>query len=254
MHKIEFSEAEKDIYLDDIETIVSMSSNSSSYTNKIILSSLFSALISLPSINYYWGISLVSLSILFFLLVKYLTLNNFQKVVNYNIYLYMILQTGMIFFLTVFLYIKKDSYHIAPVIYIIISYMISLFIVYFKTSNLLRAKYKLEHGKWSKKSEFFATKTSKLLQIFVILIVLGAIIYRINRWWLLNVDITFESVSIAEYILWGGGLILLLVGLTLLPTLLIKPESIVKYKLIEKYAEEFRERYDYSKKEWYGDN
>ncbi|MGX7244341.1 hypothetical protein ACWOC1_05775 [Enterococcus quebecensis] len=254
MHKIAFAEAEKDIYLDDIETIVTMSSNSSSYTNKIIFSSLFSALISFPSLNYYWGISMVSLSILFFLLIKYLTLNNFQKVVNYNTYLYMIVQTGVIFFLTVFLYIKKDTYHIVPIIYITISYMLSLFIVYFKTSNLLRAKYNLGHSKWSKKSELFATKTSKLLGIFVILIVLGTIIYRINRWWLLNVDITFESVSITEYILWGGGLIFLLIGLTLLPTLLIKPENIVKYKLIEKYAEDFREKYDYSKKEWYGDN
>lgn len=254
MKNIPFEYVEKNIYFGDIEKVVSMSSNSSSYTNKIILSFLFSVFISLPSINYYWGISLLSLIVLSIFLVKYLTLNKFQKIVNYNIYLYIILQTGVIFFLTVFLYMKNDTKHVVPIFYIAISYLLSLFIVYFRVSGSLRTTYNLEQSSLRKLSTLIATKTSKLLKLFVSLIILSAIVYRINKWWLLNADTTFNNVSTLEYIFWGAGLVTILLVLTLLPTLLIKPDKIIKYKLIETYAEDFRKRYDYSKKEWYGDN
>lgn len=250
---IKFNEVEKNIYFEDINSLILTSNKNSSCTVKIILAIIMSMLLSLPSLNYYGIFSFISIILLSVLGIAYLTLNRFQKKVKYDLFIYLIVQTGIIFFLTVFLYMKSDTYHIIPAIYIVLGYISSFFITYFKTINYIRHVYTISEKKKNKFSEILATKTSKLLQFFLSFTLIGMVLYRVNKWWLLNVNITFSTVSVWEYIVWGVGLFIVLVGVTLLPTLLIQPEKLVKYFLIDKYSEEFRERYDYSKKEWYGE-
>lgn len=253
MENINFTDAEKNVSVEEIEKIISLSKKSSSFTSKIIISIFFAGLISLPPMNYYFYFSLTSVVVLVGLLIKYLSLNSFHKVVSYNFFIYSIFQTGIIFFLTVFLYVKTDKYHLIPWIYVIISYCSSYFIVHFKTTSFLRKEYNITPKKAHKRSELLTSKISKMLQVFLALVVLGMFLYRVNRWWLMNVTVMFENTSFWEYLLWGVALFVLLIGITLLPTLIFSPEKATKRKLLIKYSEEFREYYGYKKKEWYGE-
>ncbi|MBC1404566.1 hypothetical protein HCA31_12115 [Listeria welshimeri] len=65
-------------------------------------------------------------------------------------------------------------------------------------------------------------------------------------------DVNVDNSSFLVYVVWGIGLLVLLIGLTLLPTLLFSPSQYVKAKLIKQYAEEFRAGTNFTKKEWYG--
>lgn len=52
----------------------------------------------------------------------------------------------------------------------------------------------------------------------------------------------------------GITLLIVLTGVTLLPTLILSPEKLFKQNLLTKFSEEFREYYGYTKKEWYEDH
>ncbi|MGC6768794.1 hypothetical protein [Enterococcus sp. LJL51] len=104
-------------------------------------------------------------------------------------------------------------------------------------------------------------KTSKTLNIMmktsglvVVVIFLAMQFYRINKWWLID-SVLPDSKTQANFFddligIFIGIPILLLI--TLIPTyFLFNSKSYVEAKVINRYAEDFRERYDYTKKEWY---
>lgn len=252
MENISFEQAVKKISCEDIRNTVNSRKNSSSFFYKIITSFILSVLVTLPSLNYFLIFPCFSFLCLSMILIKYLSLNRLFKIVNYNKFMFTIWQTGMIFFLTVFLYIKVDKYHIVPFIYVIFGYLCSYYLVRSKIVNFIKTEYPESSEKYHKKTDLLSPKTSKILKTFLSVIILGILFYRFNKWWLMNVNLNPENGSVFEYIIWGGILITLLIGLTLLPTLIFSPSSYVKGKLLEKYSEEFRKQYNYTKEEWYG--
>ncbi|OEH81556.1 hypothetical protein BCR26_04420 [Enterococcus rivorum] len=106
-------------------------------------------------------------------------------------------------------------------------------------------------------------KTSKTMSIMIkisgvvaFLILIAMQFYRLNKWWIQD-SIVNDSTNQTSLIDDLTGIFLgipILLLITLIPTyFLFKPKSYVKTKIIKKYAEEFRERYDYTKKQWYGE-
>lgn len=105
-------------------------------------------------------------------------------------------------------------------------------------------------------------KLSKLLTlimgitgILVSLLLLSVTFYRLNRWWLS--DYVNSQPVINEPVLDNLiGIfieILMLLSITLIPTFfLYDAKSYVIANVVKNNAEDFRERYNYSKKEWYG--
>ena len=85
---------------------------------------------------------------------------------------------------------------------------------------------------------------------FVIAIVLVAMqFYRINKFWLISSSkLVATLISIGQFVLF----LLIVLAVLILPIMLFYPE-IVKHYMIEKYSEEFRKEYDFTKEEWYGE-
>ena len=104
-------------------------------------------------------------------------------------------------------------------------------------------------------------QTSKMLNIFLkisgIIVVLGIGLiqfYRVNKWWLRNVVVDSNTSSLLESNIGWVFAIPILMLIALIPTYLcFDAFTYVKAKLIKQYAEEFRQEYDFTKEEWYGE-
>ena len=73
--------------------------------------------------------------------------------------------------------------------------------------------------------------------------------YRINKFWLISSSkLVATLISIGQFVLF----LLIVLAVLILPIMLFYPE-IVKHYMIEKYSEEFRKEYDFTKEEWYGE-
>lgn len=97
----------------------------------------------------------------------------------------------------------------------------------------------------------------KLTGVLVLITFIFVSFYRINKWWLnsyINVNSSNNNSLLDNLIgIFIGIPILLLI--TLIPTyFLFNAKDYVISESIKNHSEEFRQRYDYSKKEWYGDN
>ncbi|MBC1442615.1 hypothetical protein HCI96_05540 [Listeria seeligeri] len=250
MNNVSYENAKQKINSQEIEQLNSKIEHTSSYTGKIVGSILFALLLGLPAINYY-AIYLVGVLIfLSILAVKYVTLKPIFKILNYNMVLFLVWQTAAIFFMIVFLRVKADTYHLIPSLYIILSYGFSFLLVRARINTYVKEAFGEIHN--SKKSIFSKTIT-KILSVFLVVVVVAVLFYRGNKWWLMHMNATVETPSFFVYAVWGIGLLVLLIGFTLLPTLLFSPSQYVKGRLIKKYSEEFRQEYGFTEKEWYGE-
>ncbi|MFD2386615.1 hypothetical protein [Enterococcus rivorum] len=204
MQEICFIEAKQKISYDEIEGIVN-NKDTASNKAKILGSFLLAVLVSLPSTNYYGIFSVCSILLLGIIFFKYVTSNSLFKKLSYNTVMYALWQTGTIFFLTVFLYVKTDKYHVFPILYVFVSYMIAYYVIRNKTTNLLKVEYGIPL-----KNNYagpLTNKISRLLQVFLAIVIAGSILYRTNKWWLMNLEVSSADASILEYIIWGVGLI-----------------------------------------------
>ncbi|WP_165849981.1 hypothetical protein [Listeria kieliensis] len=153
-------------------------------------------------------------------------------------------------FLIVFLRVKVDSYHLIPLFYILLGYILSFLLVRARIRAYLKATFE----KTSKNGKSVFSKTiTRLLGVFLAIVVLALLFYRGNKWWLMNMSTSVDDPSFLVYAVWGIGLLILLFGFTLLPTLIFSPSQYVKARLIKKYSEDYRNEYGFSEKEWYGE-
>lgn len=249
MKKVNYEEAKNAISSKELEELNIKKEHVSGYLTKVVGSILFALLLSLPAINYYPIYSVVACILLGSLLIRYIALQSIFKVTNYNLVLYFIWQTAVIFFMIVFLRVEVDRYHLIPLIYIILSYGFSFLLIRARVNTYLKEAF--ETTTKSKKG-VFSNVITKILGFFLALVVIAILFYRGNKWWLMNMDVNVDNSSFLVYAVWGIGLLVLLIGLTLLPTLLFSPSQYVKAKLIKQYAEEFRAGTNFTKKEWYG--
>ncbi|MGM0219306.1 hypothetical protein [Enterococcus sp. AZ126] len=106
-------------------------------------------------------------------------------------------------------------------------------------------------------------KTSKVMNIMLkvsgvvaILILIGMQVYRLNKWWLNNAiaENPLAQNSLMDDLIGIFVGIPLLLLISLIPTyFLFNAKHYVQGKVISQYAEEFREQYNYTKKEWYSE-
>ncbi|MBC1385929.1 hypothetical protein HB829_00805 [Listeria innocua] len=250
MKNVSYEEARDTISSKEIEQINTMKEHTSNYVVKIVVSILFALLLCLPAINYYPIYPAVACILIGSLLIRYFTLQPIFKVTNYNLVLYLVWQTAAIFFMIVFLRVEADRYHLIPLVYIILGYGGSILLIRARVNTYVKDIFETT-AKSGKK--VFSNIITKILGAFLVLAVIAVLFYRVNKWWLMNMDAAVGNSSFLEYVVWGIGLLILLIGFTLLPTLLFSPSQYVKARLIEKYAEEFRKTYGFTKKEWYGE-
>lgn len=250
MNNVSYENAKQKINSQEIEQLNSKIEHTSSYTGKIVGSILFALLLGLPSTNYYAIYLIGALFFLSILVVRYVTFKPIFKILNYNTVLFLVWQTAAIFFMIVFLRVKADTYHLIPLLYIILSYGFSFLFIRARTNTYVKETFGEIHN--SKKRVFSKTIT-KILSIFLAVVIISILFYRGNKWWLINMNTTLETSGFLQYAIWGIGLLVLLIGFTLLPTLLFSPSQYVKGRLIKKYAEEFRKEYGFTEKKWYGE-
>ncbi|MBC2062877.1 hypothetical protein IA940_00650 [Listeria marthii] len=250
MKNVSYEEARHAISPKEIEQLNTKKKHTSGYIGKIAGSILFALLLCLPAINYYPIYPAVACILLSGLLIKYVALKPIFKVTNYNLVLFLVWQTAAIFFMIVFLRVEADRYHLIPLVYIILGYGGSILLIRARVNTYVKEIFETtaKSGK-----RVFSNTITKILGAFLVLVVIAALFYRGNKWWLMNMDAAVGNSSFLEYVVWGVGLLALLIGFTLLPTLLFSPPQYVKARLIEKYAEEFRKTTNFTEKEWYGE-
>lgn len=249
-NNVSYEEAKDRTSEQEILQLQATKEKTSSSVGKIIGSALFALLLSLPATNYYAIYAVIAFIILCILSIRYIALKPIFKVLNYNMILFLVWQTAAIFFLIVFLRVKADSYHLIPLFYILLAYGLSFLLIRSRIRAYLRESF--QNTSKNKKSVFSKTIT-RLLGAFLAIVVLALLFYRGNKWWLMNMNTSVDDPSFLVYAIWGVGLLVLLFGFTLLPTLIFLPSQYVKARLTKKYSEEYRNEYGFTEKEWYGE-
>lgn len=145
-----------------------------------------------------------------------------------------------------------DSDYITNLITIGIYIPVCLYLYYLVEKNLLVEYINLIFGKNYKVSKIFPI----LLKITGVIVTLGIAIvqlYRLNKSWL-DTNLIDETVSDWEVnmtVIIVMGIFFMLI-ISLIPIYFgLKKELVVQNSLVMKYSEEFREMYEYSKKEWH---
>ena len=147
---------------------------------------------------------------------------------------------------------RDDGNYWQTLVTIATALIIFLFLYYFVEKNMIYTTLN-ENFQLSLKTIKVLNLLIRFSGILIVVVLLVAQFYRMNKWWLEgNIpDSTGNSfLDLALIIVIGVPLFLVL---TLVPTYLaFQPEIFVKGQLLEQYSEEFRNLYGFSKEEWYG--
>lgn len=99
-------------------------------------------------------------------------------------------------------------------------------------------------------SPLFVKIVEKSIGFIIALIFIAMQFYRVNKFWITHSTswMTTILIPLIQFILFILGVLVLLI----LPVKIFYPEIVKKY-LLSKYSEEFRQEYDFTKEEWYGE-
>ena len=134
------------------------------------------------------------------------------------------------------------------VVFISLYYKIEKNIVMDEINKLFKREYK---------TSTLLTTMLKLSGVVVVVIIVGMQLYRLNKSWLKgfieNSDVLNTNATISDIVGIFIGIPLLMI-ITLIPTFFLFDANLyMKGKIIKQYSEEFRQEYDFTKEEWYGD-
>lgn len=219
-----------------------------------------------------WGVSLfssinwfifpiLSLLIIIYGMVFYFKSPLYFKKAAYNSVIYLFTQNMFIFYICS-LEISNSVLlnRTLAIIYIILSYSLSLYIVKIKLIDNIQDKYLSKNEKLSKKRIIKIVRVfSATLVSFITISIVVMQFYRFNKWWINNNDFNFLSGLNGSVI--GNILsvisvfigIFILSTITLLPTLLLNSETLSDGLILQRYSEEFRKEYKFEKREWYNE-
>lgn len=224
-----------------------------------VVCSVFLSLLSTIKLDIF---SMVSIVFLATLALIYFRGSPYQKGSIYNIILCAIWQIGLTFWLTLFLSSSDTAYKdnffnkyslFISIFYISISLLFSTLRIRYELSKFIDEK--IYHIESKYRLKMINGVFIKLSVFTVVAIVIWLNFYRLNKWWLKEVLYSHQLIqnssiiSILFIIVW----ILVLTGLTLLPTLIFSPKKFIQGYFIQKYPEAFRKEYDFTKEEWYGE-
>ncbi|MGM0214466.1 hypothetical protein [Enterococcus sp. AZ109] len=146
------------------------------------------------------------------------------------------------------------------VIYIILSYSFSLYIVKIKLIDTIQEKYLLGREEKIKANIIKIVRAfSVVLVTFIAILITVMQFYRFNKWWINSNDYDFLSGLNGSII---GNIIVIIsvfIGIfvlstiTLLPTLLLDSETLADGLILRRYSEDFRKEYEFEKEKWYSE-
>ncbi|KRN56746.1 hypothetical protein [Carnobacterium divergens] len=180
--------------------------------------------------------------------------NNFLRNWGYKKYCYISAKLAYISYFIVGFGMNMGDYRITFVV-VTFCIVVLLFLYYKVEQNMI-----LEEINEAFNRNY---KTSKVMNIMLkvsgvvaVLILIGMQVYRLNKWWLNGIvdgNPTIQNSLVDNLIGIFIGIPLLLL-ISLIPTyFLFNVKHHVQGKVISQYSEQFREQYNYTKKEWYGD-
>lgn len=180
--------------------------------------------------------------------------NNFLRNWGYKKYCYISAKLAYISYFIVGFGMNMGDYRITFVV-VTFCIVVLLFLYYKVEQNMI-----LEEINEAFNRNY---KTSKVINIMLkvsgvvaVLILIGMQVYRLNKWWLNGIvdgNPTIQNSLVDNLIGIFIGIPLLLL-ISLIPTyFLFNVKHHVQGKVISQYSEQFREQYNYTKKEWYGD-
>ncbi|MGM0219305.1 hypothetical protein [Enterococcus sp. AZ126] len=230
-------------------------------TLKVLILASISWSISLFSGINWFIFPILSLLIIIYGIVLYFKSPLYFKKAAYNSVIYLFTQNMFIFYICS-LEISSSVLlnRSLSIIYIILSYSLSLYIVKIKLIDSIQDKYLSKNEKLSKKRIIKIVRVfSATLVSFIAILIIVIQFYRFNKWWINNNDFNFLSGLNGSVI--GNILsvisvfigIFLLSTITLLPTLLLNSEILADGLILQRYSEDFRKKYEFEKKEWYNE-
>ena len=228
---------------------------------KIYIFAFLSWLLSLTSSMNWIVFPICSTVITLVLIVVYLKSPRFFRSAVYTMTIFLFCQNAVVFYISS---LKISDSRIlnssVAVVYILVSYFIAFYVVKIKLLDSIQTIYFTNNTNVIKSKTIKCIKIlSSAMIIFITLLFAAMQFYRFNKWWLrdYNSNIlsglngTFLGNVFSIVCVFIAIIVLLLI--TMIPTLFLNSEVVVNGLLLKKYAEEFRQEYDFTKEEWYGE-
>lgn len=180
----------------------------------------------------------------------------------YNLAMFLLAQTGLIFYIVSIQFFDNLIFdRIMMSVYVIVTYLVSFYFLKSKIQSNIQEKYLDYQPQDLKLSIKIIKKVTYLLGALVVLFFVLLELYRLTKSWFILSDFNFNFLAgvhnpiIDDLIVVFFFLLIMLIFVlvSLLPTLLIDEDKITEGLVLKKYAEEFRVRYQLSKKDWYGE-
>ncbi|MBC1628254.1 hypothetical protein HB952_10335 [Listeria welshimeri] len=231
-------------------------------TLKIFVFASISWLICLFSAYNWYLFPILASVIIIAICIGYFRSSFYFKNAAYTFSVYLFTQTALIFYITSIEI--SDNVIInstAACLYILFGYCLSFYIIKIKLIENVQTEYLADNEKLGKKKG--TIKAVKMLSVvlmgFIVLIIAGMQFYRVNKWWigesssdaLSGLNGTWVGMILSVLLIFIGIVILIII--TLLPTLLLNASALVDGLIYKKYSEEFRKEYEFTEKEWYGE-
>ena len=186
----------------------------------------------------------------------------YLKNLSYSMSLYLMSQTTI---MSIFLGIREDNHSILGSYYTLFAliYIVLTVLISFKRCEYIILDYLAKKGvevNLGRVTRIWHRVNFKLTAGVLLLIILGTQLFRLNKWWLNDNSSPIGTISITNE--WLGSLfiicllfivIILIVSITMIPTLLFNVGVITDGIIVNMYPEAFRKEYDVTKEEWYGE-
>ena len=198
----------------------------------------------------------------FFVYFKIKFEKEYLKNASYSLSIYLMSQITI---MSIFLGIRENSHKLFGSYYTLFAllYILLTFLLSFKRCEYIILDYLSKKGvaiDLRRVTHMWNKISFKLTVGILLAIILGMQFFRLNKWWLNHNSNSVGKIVVTNQ--WLGLLLLigiiliimvLLVSITMIPTLLFNVSDITDGMLLNKYSEEFRKEYDFTKEEWYGE-
>ncbi|WP_260449291.1 hypothetical protein [Listeria marthii] len=178
----------------------------------------------------------------------------------YTISVYLITQTAVLFFFSVWMpWRNPDLTKTFAITYILLGYALSFYIIRIRLIEDVQINYLINDGKLIRKR-----KTIKVLKIIATILGVSLVvamlvtrIYTMNSdWWNNSDNYDYSYDSFAGTIIYIFSIFIGLANLalfTLFPTSLLKSSVVVNGLIYKKHSADFQKEYEFTDKEWYGE-
>lgn len=217
-------------------------------------------LISLVTLSNGYIFILLSTCILIYVFLLYLKSPKYLKKLNYELLKYVCVQNSFIFYITTLIaqVSTNDLLNtLLAILFVIVSYAISLYIAYIRILDDIKSKYSI--GKQTDHSFINWSKIRKILICTVGFIIVAMQFYRFNKWWINDTNSDFLAVLNDTLLGDVFSIVIVTIALciltfiTLLPLLMLNSKIIADGLVFKYFSEKLRTTNEFTKKEWYGD-